>query len=88
MARWLLVSLIGAALIISLLLAVRWVRERGSGARIMTQRQTNDCGQWAGMNVKVKKRYYRADPVRWAQCLYAGQDSELDRVYIMGKVSR
>lgn len=52
------------------------------------EQQTKYCDEWANMNVKEKKRYYRADPERWARCLYEGKGSEFDRVYITGNVSR
>ena len=88
MAKRIPVSLILAALIITLPLVVSWVRERGPSPRIMAQWQIKDCDRWTAMNVKEKKRNYRADPGRWVRCLYGEQDSELDRVYITGKVSR
>jgi hypothetical protein len=52
------------------------------------EQQTKYCDEWANMNVKEKKRHYRTDPGKWARCLYEGEDSEFDRVYITGKVSR
>jgi hypothetical protein len=52
------------------------------------EQQTKDCDEWANMNVKEKKRNYRADPERWARCLYEEEVSGVDRVYITGKVSR
>ncbi len=88
MARRIPVSLVVAALIISFPLVLSWVREKGPSPLIMAERQIKDCDQWAGMNVKQKKRNYRADPEKWARCLYAGQDSEFNRLYITGKVSR
>lgn len=91
------ISLIVVALIISLSLVVTWISERGSesnhagvvaGKTRVKQQPIKDCDGWAGMNAKEKKRYYRADPGRWARCLHEQESSELDRVYITGKVSR
>jgi len=50
--------------------------------------QLQDCEAWASMNVKQKKRNYRADPTRWDGCLCEGESCELDRLYITGKLSR
>ncbi|HME46424.1 MAG TPA: hypothetical protein VKF36_25295 [Syntrophorhabdales bacterium] len=52
------------------------------------EHQIDDCDAWAGMNVKEKKRNYRANPKRWTRCLCEEEGCELDRLYITGKLSR
>ncbi len=44
--------------------------------------QLQDCQAWASMNVKQKKKVYRADPKRWDACFCEGEDCKLDRIYI------
>jgi hypothetical protein len=82
-------SLIVVALFISLSIFLKWNHGRGPGADQAQIVASDDCDQWASMNVKQKKSTYKTDPKRWSQCLCEdGDGCRLDRLYITGKVSR
>ena len=83
--------LILMALMIALFILVVKLEDRKREARDLqvVAAQLQDCEAWASMNVKQKKRNYRADPSRWSGCLCEdGVGCELDRLYITGRVSK
>ncbi len=84
------VSLVVVVLIISLAVLAGRFSERKREANILevATGHLQDCDAWASMDVKQKKRNYKADPKRWSECLCESQECEFDRVYITGKLSR